>query len=134
MTGRNSTYTQIQRIRRLVRLSTGNGSDSDDIFSNGSASSSDDTSCFEQVKDNFGDDEDEYDINSSEKLVNERILIEKLDFNKNLPAAWLTDIVNNEIDLDTASKSNYISIHLMFLFALDKINSEFGSLGLLLYT
>ena len=65
-------------------MSSGNGSDSDDIYSNGSSSSSDDLSYFEQVKDNFGEDDD-FDINCSDKLVDERILFEKLKFNKKLP-------------------------------------------------
>ena len=66
-------------------MSSGNGSDSDDIYSNGSSSSSDDLSYFEQVKDNFGEDDD-FDMNSSERLVDERILFEKLKFDKRLPA------------------------------------------------
>lgn len=103
MSGRSSTYGQMQRIRRLVRLSSGNPSDSDDILSYGSDSSSDDTHYFEQIKDNFGEDDDD-DLTNSEKLVDARILYEKLNFNRKLPKAWCVAIVKNEIDLDTASK------------------------------
>ena len=95
----------------------GGGSDSDDIFLNMADSSSDDLSAFDHARDNLGEDAD-FDINSKEKLVTEWVLYEKFNFDQLLPSSWAKNIVNNEIDVKTANE----------------INTEFGSLGVLVYS
>jgi len=57
-------------------------------------------------------------MNSTDKLVTEWVLYEKLDFDKILPGSWARNIINNEIDVRTANE----------------INLEFGSLGVLVYS
>jgi hypothetical protein len=145
--GRDSTYSQIQRIRRLIRMTTGesNSDDSDPnaFDSDGSHSSADDRRYFtaeniRRVSENdFGADEHTLksfamsdSLELPDSLVDKQVLTQKLNFNPELPKKWIKIISKNEIDYDTAGKCDSF----LYSSSLGKINHEFGILGLLLYS
>jgi len=68
-------------------------------------------------------------------LVDRKFLKERLHFNRYLPKKWMNTIILNEIDQEAAGKYiTHFLFNLFHSFFLDKITSEFGMLGLYLYS
>ena len=127
-TSRDSTFTQIQRIRRLIRFSgqiSGiDDSDNSDLDLASNNSSSDDLQYFNQRSLKDREEDSDSDTAMTGKLVDEEALIKILKFDKGLPKKWIRQIVNNEIDLDIASKY-ILSFLLSFLQTKSIMSSAF---------
>lgn len=95
-------------------MGNGTGSDSDELISPGDRSSSDDMPDSPTSRKARDGDWESDSLKSSERLVDEKVLLQQLNFHAHLPQQWIQDIKNIEIDLETASKYNDIGKPLFF--------------------